>query len=544
MKNSKRILSLLFILSTASLSAQVMIKDINTGSQSSYISKIIPVNNNIFFRANDGLSGFELWKSDGTTTGTSLIKDMNPNGDGLNSLFNSPFAVLNNTIFFAGGDNMNGIELWKSDGTSVGTMMIKDIYPGSSTSIRTPGEMVQLNGNIYFSADDGNASDELWQTDGTSFGTTLVKDIASVGGSYIKYLTRSNNTLFFSADDFSHGAELWKTDGTSGGTVMVKNIETSGGSYPQFLIDVNGILYFAAYTSAHGKELWKSDGTDAGTMMVKDINPGSANSINYTNVNNFINVNGTLYFSADDGVNGIELWKTDGTDAGTVMIKDIRPGSAGGLDLSNYKTFMNINNTLYFTANDGVIGTELWKTDGTPAGTVLVKDLRPGSMGSDPKELINFNNVLYFNANNSVSRLWKSDGTAGGTNMINSQAPGSPTSLTVMGSNLYFYGSDLNHGGELWKYDGSNMSIEDMLSNKNVFSIYPNPSSGHFQVRITDEMSAKKTIEISNILGLKVYENTEPNIHVDIDFSGFPKGIYLVKVFDGQQSSIQKIVIQ
>ena len=93
------------------------------------------------------------------------------------------------------------------------------------------------------------------------------------------------------------------------------------------------------------------------------------------------NVDGTLYFEASNATDGFELWKSDGTAAGTVMVKDINPGPDG----SNPSDLTNVNGTLYFEANDGPNGAELWKSDGTAAGTVMVKDIDPGPTSSDPQ---------------------------------------------------------------------------------------------------------------------------------------------------------------
>ena len=110
--------------------------------------------------------------------------------------------------------------------------------------------------------------------------------------------------------------------------------------------------------------------------LLKDINPG----IQSSNVCYLTEVNNKLFFAATNGLHGMELWKSDGTEAGTVMIKDIRPGAAN----SSIGYLTNINGILFFVANNGSSGTELWKSDGTAAGTVMVKDIRTGPMGSNP----------------------------------------------------------------------------------------------------------------------------------------------------------------
>lgn len=166
----------------------------------------------------------------------------------------------------------------------------------------------------------------------------------------------------------------------------------SGSSNPSDPTNVNGTLFFHATSSAAGDELWKSDGTAAGTILVKDIQPGTAGS----SPSNMANVNGTLFFRANDGTNGFELWKSDGTTAGTVLVKDIRVGAADALASDVFgRTFTNVNGTLYFTANDTASGYELWKSDGTSAGTVQVKDIRSGSSGSVPQFLTNVSGTVF-----------------------------------------------------------------------------------------------------------------------------------------------------
>jgi ELWxxDGT repeat protein len=254
---------------------------------------------------------------------------------------------------------------------------------------------------------------ELWKSDGTSAGTVLVKDMwPGVGSASPSGLTSINGTLFFTAENGINGRELWKSDGTAAGTVMVKDILPGyGPSYPGNFTNVNGTLFFSATNGTSGYELWKSDGTAAGTIMVKDINPGAMDAfINFPSF--FTNVNGTLFFTANDGTSGEELWKSDGTNAGTVLVKDIWPGSGGSSPVS----LTNVNSTLVFAAYDEISGGELWKSDGTRAGTVLVKDIWPGSGSSGAGRPISFagnvtelNGTFFFSANDGLSglELWK-----------------------------------------------------------------------------------------------------------------------------------------
>ena len=222
-------------------------------------------------------------------------------------------------------------------------------------------------------------------------------------------------------------------------------------SSPAYLTNVNGTLYFRANDGTTGYELWKSDGTEGGTVPVKDIYAGSGTS----SPQNLTNVNGTLYFTAVSGTTGYELWKSDGTEAGTVLVRDIYAGGSS----SSPANLTNVNGTLYFTAVSGTTGRELWKSDGTEAGTVLVKDIYAGIGSSTPENLTNVNGTLCFTALSSGqgTELWKSDGTAAGTVLVKDIHPGSSSSgtqyLTPCGSTLFFSANDGVYGSALWVYE-------------------------------------------------------------------------------------------
>jgi RHS repeat-associated protein len=188
--------------------------------------------------------------------------------------------------------------------TSAGTVLVKDIQPGSNNGLIATSMLV-MNSTLFFSANDGTNGFELWKSDGTTASTVLVKDIWSVASSSPSKLTAVNGTLFFAASDGTNGTELWKSDGTSAGTVMVKDINPSlSGFTPGSLTVVNNALLFTADNGTAAKELWVSDGTAAGTVLVKDIRPGSSAS----NPANLRAGAGRLFFSANDGTHGTELW--------------------------------------------------------------------------------------------------------------------------------------------------------------------------------------------------------------------------------------------
>ena len=259
------------------------------------------------------------------------MKYINPGG------LSSPsgFTIFNNELYFSASDGVSGLELWKTDGTENGTVMVKDINIVGVVGVGSnPAGFTVFNGALYFSAYDGPGMNgiELWKTDGTGAGTVMVKDINGAGAdnsSYPSDFTVFNGALYFRADDGANGRELWKTDGTTNGTVMVKDINTFNESIPLGFTVFNGALYFSADDHANGRELWKTDGTTNGTVMLKNINLSVSSD---SRPSDFKLLNGALYFFADDGVSGNELWKTDGTGDGTVMVKDMCPGGCDGID--------------------------------------------------------------------------------------------------------------------------------------------------------------------------------------------------------------------
>jgi ELWxxDGT repeat protein len=368
----------------------VRVKDLAPGAGSASFGQLTNVNGTLFFVAASE-TGADLWKSNATGTGTVKVKTIYSGAPA--DVADFELTDVNGTLFFKGDNGTGGLELWKSDGTPAGTVMVKDIFPGAGSSF--PGELTPVNGKLFFRADDGIRGRGLWKSDGTPAGTAMVKDIFPLyEGALPGYLAGVNGTVFLAADDGTSGPELWKSNGTAGGTVLVRDIIPGpDGSFPGDLTDVNGTLFF---TTSFG--LWKSDGTTGGTGLVR---PGFAM--------NLTNADGTLFFTTYNRDGDAELWKTDGTAAGTVRLaSDFHPDFP---DLPPAH-LTAVGKKLFFTAFNEH-GTELWQSDGTPAGTKLVKDIHPGPGNafdlSAEAYLTNVNGTLFFAADNGTHgpELWK-----------------------------------------------------------------------------------------------------------------------------------------
>lgn len=410
------------------------------------------IGSRMLLSASDGLTSVEPWVSDGTPDGTRLLADLRP-GSGF-SLPGGGVTVGDVHIFSAYPETERERTLWRTDGTPEGTFELSD----GSFSDPDPRYLRVFAGEAYFVQSGLGQGRELWKSDGTVEGTVLVSDMRpGPDSSNPAFLTVLGSQLFFTAEngilgrDGFYGRELWVHD--EAGTRMIRNKHLAFGasSHPYGLHPVGSTLFFAADNGITGFELWKSDGTSDGTVIVRNVWPGAEGS----SPQELTAIGDRLFFTANDGAHGRELWTSDGTSSGTRMVRDINPSTS---PYDEYpKDLTVVGDQLYFVTDDGVHGFEWWVSDGTEEGTRLLKDISPGGLSSSlGGAMLDVEGQAVFSANSpsTGTELWISDGTPEGTKLLPEVNPGYGDSnsrlLGLFDGKVYFRAYDDQHGTELW----------------------------------------------------------------------------------------------
>lgn len=524
------------------------------GSRSSHPFVVAVLNSgNILFFADDSTHGKELWISDGTTIGTNIVKDIKI-GNGSGVADNYYPIVANNKLFFVADDGVHGMELWVSDGTDPGTYMIKDINPGINSAIGYAGwKLVGYNNKIFFSADDNISGQELWVTDGTAAGTTMVRDInPGTQGSYLSGLVVAFGKIFFSAQDAQHGRELWSTDGTAQGTAMLYDLAQGADNGVQgsfYLFNGKGYMPAVSDYNNIGYELYTTDGTSI--TLLKDIVPGIGSSM----PSNFLRVGNKLFFR----VNNNDLWATDGTAQGTYLVKHIDPGST--FRNSFPKPLGDVGGTLLLNAITTSLGSELWISDGTEAGTKNLFEIFPGS-GSYGyinsmvsidflwSDIVHNGKVYFFGRNNSGTFMWITDGTPQGSRPVERISDGDmtfyPGKMFITNNKIWLSAApDLSVGWELYTYNMPT-SIEETTKEWPLSTIYPNPSNGTFTVRLHTSNFVNGSLRITDVMGRELYsQSIASNIgDLPVVLRDVPQGLYNVAVIIDNRTSVHSINIE
>lgn len=388
--------------------------------------------------------GGTLYRSNGTAGGTSAVVGL---------VAGAPLLPAGASLYFPCAGDGTGLELCATDGTSAGTRMLKELLPGAPGSAPTPLGVV--GGRLLLSAAAPGPHRSLWATDGTDQGTVELLAATSMGdavgdgiglaaapvvlGAYAYLPCRTDTT----------GLELCKTDGSLAGTSILDLHDGAGSSELAALGVAGAQLVFMNRTPATGLELWASNGTAAGTQLVRELTPGVADGVEP----GFAKVGETLFFAGHTAVGTSPgLWRTDGTEAGTALVSELsKVGKAtrAPLDLS---TAAALDGALVFAADDGVSALEPWRSDGTEAGTALLRDLAPVRGLAEVTSVRAFAGAQYLTVVGSpasVNATWRSDGTAAGTAVLHAGLHDPPIAL---GPALYYLGAS-GAARALWRSD-------------------------------------------------------------------------------------------
>ena len=444
-----------------------LVKDIFPGAKEAPVSdgeynayQMVALGNKIIFTANDGVTGPEIWVSDGTSAGTTILKDIVPGNAG-----SSPenLTVVGNKVYFIAYHPATGYELWFTDGTTDGTNF-HDINFGADDSY--PYNFFVDNNNLYFSAENNLFGNEPWVVSSITNIPSLLKDIyLGNDNSYPGEFFKALGQVFFTANDGVNGYELWKTDGTNLGTVLVKDIFAGGNSSYPFGFAQNGtFLYFIANSVSNNvSEIWRTDGTNAGTAFVETLSEGqvSGGGEYYSAA-----LNGKYLFGfSNDGLSGQEIYSSSGF-GNLELLKQIGKGVFDGFVYFLGQTTVNGTTRQLFSGSNIRKGDELWSTDGTRQGTKLLRDLFRGKGSSYPEKLLQNGNDIYFYASSKGKKnprlaIFKTNGTATGTKRLLNLPTGKLTEfngisiIEKVGKRIFFNAESIENGRELWVTNGT-----------------------------------------------------------------------------------------
>jgi ELWxxDGT repeat protein len=431
----------------------VLVRDIATGpaySPGSYASPPVRFKGEDYFGADNGFLGYELWATQGTLRSTRLVADLCPGRCGGRPWGLTPSGDFLFFIAANATDSWESFWLWRSDGTTAGTIPLVDLEIRSFGSAGPVSFLAPFRGGVVFIAHDRvRRAWSLWSSDGTPAGT---HEIAPLPGRY-DAATPSNYPDWPHPDDpsrhfFSWRGKLWATDGTAAGTGRVQTpIRPCGGGWAR----LGALVIYDGEDEALDCEPWVSDGTARGTRRLRDVFPASSSSFSgpYVAAGSFV------YFAAWDGSNHRQLWQTDGTPQGTKLVRALATRGLGKVTILGA-----VGARLYFAADDGTHGIELWRTDGSPATTALVADLAPGPAGTylPPDGARALGDQLVFVASlpgSSSQALFRTQGTAESTVFLAEYGLAGGSALSVAGNRLYFAGEFGALGHELGVTDGT-----------------------------------------------------------------------------------------
>ncbi len=530
-------LLLILLCDFAQLNAQNLLTDLRPGLDGSEpgLDNAFQKNNELYFAASPDAITRYLYKTDGTSGNTVVLEG------GSNLFVSMILGFLGDELFYIAGDVMNGghLALYKTDGTPGGGELVSDYHQANDWLIAYPMTIV-MDDVLYFIGNDGVNGFELFRTDGTNAGTYLVKDINPGIESILllttpsQYFAELDGYIYFGAADPVHGAELWRSNGTEAGTELVADIDPTTptipnqGSNPAYLYTHNNAVYFSAFRPVDGRELWKTDGTPAGTVLVKDIAAGDGNP------GNFVSYNGSLYFTAYYPNQDFTLYKTDGTANGTFALR--QPNSGGPAMLTD-KPPVLFKGKLFFNASGQSGERSVWYSDGTSLGTVALPG-GPSPFNSNAENLLATSNYLYFTATNDVNfGVYRTSGLANQTSLLTDADFNANTShaLFLVNQCLLVRGDKGGATGEeVYKVCGQNtqtVGVEETVLMD--LAVFPNPCVGQLFLTASSDLTEISELSLQSLSGQfteLAFLLSDQNTLVVNGLSELSTGIYILSV--------------
>ena len=423
----------------------VLLADLEDGSSSSGSTTTwAEFEDKLLFTNWTSNNGGEWYMTDGTPEGTGVFLDIN-----FGSSSSSPASPTwhQDELYFTAIAS-NGRQLWKTDGTTDGTMELSNIEAWNTFM----DNLTSVGDKLFFSAESDDYGAELYVSDGTSEGTGIYLDTnPGEDDGEVNQLYTHNGFLYFQAETPSDGIELWKLNPEDGTYEQWDLLAGSGDSYPFFFHDFEeGFFFYAA--DEFGYEPFFSDGTESGTVMLADINPEeSAISTHYA-----ITIGDNLIFIGRPADDNLQLYATNGTPEGTQAITNER-----GHDIVQHGEFVVYDDLMWFRANNEDNGSELWVTDGTEEGTYLHTDLAPGTSSGLPINMVALEDKLIFSGyTESESKILVLNEESGTVETFIDIWPGDDEvgNVTRAGDYAFFSARDTDDfgtGTDLWRTDGT-----------------------------------------------------------------------------------------
>ena len=489
----------LLTIGAASYAQNAMVKDISVGQDGSFPTRLTSFGKQLVFFANDQGStafGNELYAMD-SAGAITMAFNINPGTASSANIVNYlDMAVAGGKVYFPANDGTHGVELFSWDGVHQPTM-VKDLYVGASSS--NVSAVTAYQNKVYFNAATAATGNEVWVYDPGKNTMELLADIVTgVGSSSPQNFAIYNNKLYFSAIEASTGRELYVYDAKADNVKMVADINTGAGfSDPQSLVVANSRLYFSATDPAYGRELYCI--FDTTLTRLTDVFAGANNSVTTAAVgqNRIGILNGAVYFCANDGTTGNELYMYDHKTDKTSFVYKINPLSGGAPS-----SFTRFSNKLYFTANDGVHGNELWSYDGKGMPVMVVDIDTAAGMSSNPMNFV------------------------------------------IHGDGMYFSAGEGEYGTELYVYRDPAVGIQKVSFDAEV-KVYPNPTSSVANIELKLNKNESLGFRVMDMTGKKVYDAgiqlySAGNNTIAVPMQSLTAGVYFYTITNANGNMLVK----